>query len=160
MHQCYDIHKRATTSWLKHYSQASPLSFDIRIGLNTVNFVSGIVGKFWKQCKHIPRDCLHIIGDYKGLHDSSIKRAFPFTIAAKQVSTCILSMTHHTCKASLKDKQVSTCILSMTHHTCSSSRLVSRTLLDFTTLATITSADLLVGYKSWIPSFTCSLTFT
>ena len=123
--------KRATTSWLKHYSQASPLSFDIRIGLNTVNFVFGIVGKFWKQCKHIPRDCLHIIGDYKGLHDSSIKRAFPFTIAAKQVSTCILSMTHHT---------------------CSSSRLVSRTLLDFTILATITSADLFIGYTSWIPS--------
>ena len=149
MNECYNIHKRATTSWLKHYSQASPLSFDIRIGLNTVNFVSSIVGKFWKQCKHIPRDCLHIIGDYKGLHDSSIKRAFPFTIAAKQVSTCILSMTHQ--KGNfllLKDKQVSTCILSMTHHTCSSSRLVSRTLLDFTTLATITSADPLIGYIS------------
>ena len=136
MHKCYDIQKRATTSWLKNYSQASPLSFHVRIGLNTVNFVFSIVGKFWKQCKHIPRDCLHIIGNYKGLHDSSIKRVFPFTIAAKQVSTCILSMTHHT---------------------CSSSRLVSRTLLDFTILATITSADLLIGYISWIPSFTLSL---
>ena len=154
MHKCYDIQKRATTSWLKNYSQASPLSFDIRIGLNTVNFVSSIVGKFWKQCKHIPRGCLHIMGDYKGLHDSSIYYSSKAWVIKRE--------TFSLRNVSLSKIQLAFwawLIIPMTH-TCSSSRLVSRTLLDFTTLATITSADLLVGYKSWIPSFTCSLTFT